>query len=235
MKTDSKTPILLLALLLGAGCQRAEPAGVDGGADSDSDTDADSDSDTDADSDSDTDADADSDTDTVAQNPIVFSLTNDLEFDVYVGWAWEAEDWLLCSQQAGGSWQGCHFEKPWCTLYCDEVDPDGWCCMDCGWNPAVRVIHPGETLELHWDALLRAEDWEHCTDGCACYREQPPTVGSYRAEAQVYDQIECWLEQCEEDENGVIQGAGTTGDPMIYGAELEIPCQQEIVQLAPAE
>ncbi len=233
MKEKPQILILLPALLLGAGCQRAEPVGVDGGADAD--TDMDTDTDTDADADADSDTDTDTDTDTVAQDPIIFSLANDLEFDIYVGWAWEAEDWLLCSQQAGGSWQGCHFEKPWCTLYCDEVDPGGWCCMDCGWNPAVRVIHPGETLELHWDALLRAEDWDHCADGCACYREQSPTVGGYRAEAHVYDQIECWLEQCEEDEDGVIQGAGTTGDPMIYDAEFEIPCPDEIVQLAPAE
>ncbi|MBW2535736.1 MAG: hypothetical protein JRI55_29860 [Deltaproteobacteria bacterium] len=205
-------------------------ADSDADADADADSDSDADADTDVDSDADADSDADSDTDTNPQGPITFVLENPWEHDVYVRWSWNEEDWLLCEDQLPEVPATCHFERPFCTFDCQDINPDDFCCIDCDFYPAAMIIPAGESLVHEWDGFLRVADWDHCADGCECYRHDPPGLGSYRAWAHVWDQVECW-DDCTPDDNGVIYGAEPIGDPSLFEAAFEVVYEGDAVYL----
>jgi hypothetical protein len=212
--------IWILLAVSSAGCWQMQALPISD-SDTDTDTDADGDGDTDSDSDTDTDSDTDADTDTDSQGPITFILTNSSGSQKFLDWSTMGEGLLGCRHLQGSDWEICSFEKPWCTMSCDEVDEGDNCCMDCGYLAAVKLLQPDESFSFLWDGKLSIPDWEYCSD-CECYSPATPVTGSYQAIWSIYTDYECMITNCEPDIDGIIWDAAPLGAAIGHPEEFEI-------------
>ena len=114
--------------------------------------------------------------------------------------------------------------QPWCTLDCSTVTDPMECCMDCAPVDfhAMKMLQPGESIAIHWDGTLYGDGDEVC--GCGCYRRFPAPAGEYRASIFGSPDFVCRTGfECVPDENGIINGAGTSDILMYYEARFHVP------------
>jgi hypothetical protein len=204
--------LVVIAMVL-AGCWDARSPGNSPGADADADSDSDSDSDADSDSDSDTDPEV------FGRNIIVH---NDREEDVYLQWYGSSAHMLGCDAYAAGLWTGCHFFSPWCTIECAAVEEGDFCCIDCDYMAAVKVLPAGGEIVVSWDGTLAEADLDHCSD-CECYGHAPAPYDWYVASIEVYPDVSCWDSDCSPDEDGVLWNSDVAGIPTHHGAGFDVP------------
>jgi hypothetical protein len=206
-------PVLIAIGVTAAGCWNARAPGSDPGPDADAD----------ADTDADTDTDSDSDSDTVPEAfGRSFIIHNGREEDVYLRWYGSNAHALGCEAHAGGSWIGCHFFSPWCTIECSAVEEGDYCCIDCDYMAAVQVVPAGGEAAVPWDGTLAEADFDHCSD-CECYEHAPAPFDWYVASVEVYPGVSCWDSDCSPDEDGVIWNSDVAGVPTHHGADFDVP------------
>lgn len=218
-----KTILLFAAAIAATACHNVTAPEWTSGPDSDSDTDTDSDSDSDSDTDSDSDSDTDSDTDPPVV-PVSFIVRNNTAFDRYLNWDWGGQNVIGCEHSTGSAaWETCRFEAAFCTVDCENIDEGDYCCMDCDYMPGVKLIPAYEQVVIEWNGTVAVADFDYCEDGCECYWYDPAPAGQFRASVMSYNDVDCWGDECEVQDDGTIWNGTVTGDPTDYSEEFENP------------
>lgn len=193
------------------GCHRADPL------QNDDETEIPGDSDPFSDSEIDTDSGTEG---THPQSPITFEVYNENDVAMYV----DAGSFLSFQRWNGGDWEPTHLEMPLCSVGCEQTSGDELhCCIYCERMLTVLEIPPDD----HRDVTVSGQSWiahyEPCSDECACYSPGDTPTGRYRANVQASRNIDCWIEPCEADENGTIEGAILGEQAKTYTLEFQVP------------
>ena len=158
----------------------------------------------------------------VDPSPITFIIRNATAEKVYLDGYTLLTHLVDIERTSGGAWITTRLWSPFCTVACDDVTSEEMCCIACMPAPTVKVLPPGGEESVTWDGENTfVIDNDHCA--CGCYRPAEVPLMAYRAKGCVYHTMNCWGDVCTPDVNGMIFGAGTTGEPSCATVNFDLP------------
>ncbi len=159
----------------------------------------------------------------VDQSEVTFVVTNHLNQPKYVDWENSGDNQISCEVEEEGTWSPCLFASPYCKNPCSTENRLEPCCVVCISTLKVKVINPGESIQIVWGGKLYSEDENHCSY-CNCYRDEQTLAGNYKASICVFDSFTCERDPCSDpDAEGIIDDASPSGNSLCY--EVEFPVE----------
>jgi hypothetical protein len=157
----------------------------------------------------------------ISQKEVTISLVNNTNITKYVI---GIGHYVFCYDSNEDS---CQMNNPYCMFSCEEIEENDYCLILCAPPlPSVKILEPGESIEIIWDGFFKTVDDNLCSDGSCFWRSAPP-AGNYTLRTTVYDDYSCEHGQQCENINGSIQWASVSGEATTYSKEITLPYHDE--------